>query len=138
MTLLVRTGPAAGSFFGRASRSAWFAATGINGAIALMLASLPNAGWFALPWIAAMFAVSTRRLHDTGREGLWQAIPWAIAAAILGLVSLAHGAWPIAQSFWPIVNDASPGLLLVFAPMFLWLGFKRGDRGPNAFGESPD
>ena len=75
---------------------------------------------FVLPWMA----VSVRRLHDTGRRGIWLA-PGLFAVGYLYILSM-----PAAQErllpFWPLAALAGAGYLaLMMLP---------GEPGENAYG----
>lgn len=123
-----------GSFHGRANSGGWFVAIGWNGVIVLLLAMIPKVGFFfALPWIAAMFAATSRRLHDMGRSGWLQLAPWLIIAAVEGYLVLTREF----ETSYQTASDAMvTTMLLAHGASAALLFFTRGDKGPNVYGES--
>ena len=109
------------TFSGRASRPEywwWVLFTFLIGLI-------PFAG---LVTLIPTLAVTSRRLHDIGKSGWLQIMPWAILAVtwVLNVVTLATALFVIGMI------AAFVSIVLLIAWM-LW----RGDEGPNKYGPDP-
>jgi len=86
-----------------------------------------------LPVLAASIAIAVRRLHDRDKSAWWL---------------LAFGAYPLFVSLWFNDGNARPkaaGLIVVVGlsslALNIWglveVGFRRGTRGANRFGDEP-
>ena len=109
------------TFNGRASRPEywwWVLFT-------FLLGLIPLAG---LVTLIPTLAVTSRRLHDIGKSGWLQILPWAIVAVtwVLNVVALATALFGIGM----IAAFAS------FVVLIVWLA-KKGDEGPNKYGPDP-
>ena len=109
------------TFSGRATRAEywwWVLFTALFGLI-------PLAG---LVTLIPTLAVASRRLHDIGKSGWLQIIPWAIFAVtvLLGAVALATALYSIGM----IAFFAS------FVVLIVWL-VRKGDGGSNKYGPDP-
>ena len=108
------------TFNGRASRPEywwWVLFT-------FLLGLIPLAG---LVTLIPTLAVTSRRLHDIGKSGWLQILPWAI----LGVVVIsAVAAIPIPPAVWIIAAFAR------FVVLIVWL-VRKGDEGPNKYGPDP-
>jgi len=127
-------------FGGRASRAEfwWFYATLMCVSLLLKVGP-PYLSWL---WSIAIFAphlaVTSRRLHDSGHS-FWWAVPfWIGLFALLSAGLAIRGRPPISD------KGALPGLLFL-GFLMAWIGFffrllyllcKRGDAGPNRYGDS--
>jgi len=106
------------TFSGRATRAEywwWVLFTALVGLI-------PLAG---LVTLIPMLAVTSRRLHDIGKSGWVQIMPWTIVAVTLVLA--------LETALFVI------GMIAVFASfvvLIVWLA-KKGDEGPNKYGPDP-
>ena len=90
-----------------------------------------------LPMVVASFANSARRLHDRNKSAWWLLLFQAIPLALSMFGAMARlGAQGDASA------TAFSGLLsLISLPISIWalveLGFLRGTRGPNKYGDDP-
>ena len=134
------------SFQGRSNRKRYwltvlsicglFLASALVGAVLqivpfLSLAVIPV--WVAL--VIAIFANATRRLHDRNKSAWWLLL-FYVVPAILGIP------FQLAQYGPPDGFQALASLLaLIGLPFTVWglveLGFRKGNAGPNRFGEDP-
>jgi uncharacterized membrane protein YhaH (DUF805 family) len=123
------------TFTGRARRSEyWFfllfivlgnlAATAVD---AVLRTGGVVGGLFALATFVPQLAVTTRRLHDTGRSGWWQ-VSYLLPGVVLGIGTAAE------QPVTAMV--AGLATLVLFVIVLVWL-IRRGDAGPNRFGPDP-
>jgi uncharacterized membrane protein YhaH (DUF805 family) len=106
------------TFSGRATRAEywwWVLFTALVGLI-------PLAG---LVTLIPMLAVTSRRLHDIGKSGWVQIMPWAIVAVTLVLA--------LETALFVI------GMIAVFASFVVLIVSlaKKGDEGPNKYGPDP-
>ena len=108
------------TFSGRASRPEywwWVLFT-------FLLGLIPFAG---LVTLIPTLAVTSRRLHDIGKSGWLQILPWAIfGVAVISAVA----AIPIPPAVWIIAAFAS------FVVLIVWL-VRKGDEGSNKYGRDP-
>jgi uncharacterized membrane protein YhaH (DUF805 family) len=108
------------TFNGRASRPEywwWVLFT-------FLLGLIPLAG---LVTLIPTLAVTSRRLHDIGKSGWLQILPWAIfGVAVISAVA----AIPIPPAVWIIAAFAS------FVGLIVWL-VRKGDEGANKYGPDP-
>lgn len=85
-----------------------------------------------------MVSVTTRRLHDLGRSGWWQLLPYVLVLilSIATLFSLDKelGAISVAEYILYILTLASIGFFWFF---MLFLIFKEGQRFTNKYGADP-
>ena len=108
------------TFSGRASRPEywwWMLFT-------FLLTLIPLAG---LVTLILTLAVASRLLHDIGKSGWLQILPFALT--VVAIIS-AVAAIPIPPAVWMIAAFASIVLLIV------WL-VRKGDKGPNKYGPDP-
>jgi uncharacterized membrane protein YhaH (DUF805 family) len=143
------------TFSGRASRSEywWFWLFCLLGALIAGIAeSIINAatgtpegptllsGAFNLVTLIPGLAVGWRRMHDTGRSGLYLLYP---LIAVIGLASflglsgaLAGGAAPVSGLMQVIVGLAL--LVIAISPLLvLWWLTRPSQPGPNPYGPNP-
>ncbi len=82
---------------------------------------------FGLATLLPSFAVTARRLHDTGRSGWWQAAPYGlvIVTAVMGGIGAMI-----------LFGAAALATLVLSGTILYWL-IRRGDAGPNRFGPDP-
>ena len=135
---IYRAGAEPGSFHGRASRGAWSAAVGLNGLIAIFVVAIPGPGWIlATPWMLAVVAATTRRLHDLGHSGWLQAIPIGIIVVLVAVsLSLAAmGVLDLSDPTSPLFQTLVWIAIFSGAAFLGWLGCARGTSGPNPYGE---
>ncbi len=138
-------GPSARSFRGRAGRREWWIATLWNALVAALLGLIPLVGGLlAFPWLVANWAVGARRLHDLHRSGWLQVVPTVLAMSAYIAVQVSENLGfirtkelmaldsPIKIALASIVAAVCLVLLVFYA----WLGFARGDKGPNHYGEA--
>ncbi|MFT6451078.1 MAG: uncharacterized membrane protein YhaH (DUF805 family) [Halocynthiibacter sp.] len=116
-----------------------------------------NAGWFGTIFSLAIFiplvAASWRRLHDTGRSGLFVFLPIAGLAATYLIFFLTSQNVPIDTSALPegtqmpgslpVPNSSFPffaGFLFTFGTLItlIVLLARRSQSGPNAYGPNPN
>ena len=115
---------AVASAIGSAGASSDATTTGLVGIVALVI---------LLPMLWAEICLLTKRLHDLGRSG------WAIAVFVgFELLTLLLGfiADMIFQSSAPIYT-AVMALILIACGAQIWVGAKKGQPGPNRFGDPP-
>ena len=89
-----------------------------------LLGLIPLAG---LVTLIPTLAVTSRRLHDIGKSGWLQILPWAIFGVV---VISAVAAIPIPPAVWIIAAFAS------FVVLIVWL-VRKGDEGANKYGPDP-
>lgn len=105
-----------------------------------ILVTMAGGGWLAVapllllgPIVVAGACFYVRRLHDRGRSGRWF---FAFAVAPYGLQMAAHLLMAHATSL--VAGLAALPILLGALVLMIWgwieVGFRRGARGPNAFG----
>jgi uncharacterized membrane protein YhaH (DUF805 family) len=132
-------------FSGRAGRPEYWWMYWVSIAIALVLGLLgvvsPVFDW--LNWLATAIliipnlAVTGRRLHDIGRS-LWWFGSWNLALIPLAAVALyvkAYVADPLTSGGLGLFVSFYLLALLVWALWLTYLLCKRGDAGPNRYGE---
>lgn len=92
------------------------------------------AATFFLYWLPT-FAVTVRRLHDTGRSGWWLFKPFLVAFAVaLGIGMFAATGEGMAA---PVVAIASAIMPLAISLWYLIVFCQRGTDGENRFGPDP-
>ena len=108
------------NFSGRATRAeCWWWVL-----FAFLIGLIPFAG---LVTLIPNLAVTSRRLHDIGKSGWLQILPWAIfGVAVISAVA----AIPIPPAVWIIAAFAS------FVVLIVWL-VRKGDEGANKYGPDP-
>jgi uncharacterized membrane protein YhaH (DUF805 family) len=101
---------------------------GDGGALALVIGGL---SWlFFLSTVTPMAAFVARRLHDTGRSGLWAVLPVGAVVAI----SVFERLW-VTRGYGPMIP-----IFAVSAPIMLWFAvwlLAPGSPGANRFGPPP-
>jgi len=109
------------TFSGRATRAGFWWWVLFTSSLGL----IPSA---SLVTLIPTLAVTSRRLHDIGKSGWLQIMPWAIVAVtlVLNVVTLATALFGIGM----IAAFAS------FVVLIVWLA-KKGDEGPNKYGPDP-
>ena len=108
------------NFSGRATRAeCWWWVL-----FAFLIGLIPFAG---LVTLIPNLAVTSRRLHDIGKSGWLQILPWAIfGVAVISAVA----AIPIPPAVWIIAAFAS------FVVLIVWL-VRKGDEGANKYDPDP-
>ena len=126
------------NFEGRATRSEfwWFwAAIAVPAIILSMIFSsfIPLVG--ALIGLAATglaFSAAVRRLHDSGRPGMWM-VPFVVVTSLFTLmtfIALFSGAWVLAL----LASYVGAVIQLVVGLVVLYFLVGSGDVGPNRYG----
>ncbi|MCB1357125.1 MAG: DUF805 domain-containing protein [Maritimibacter sp.] len=100
-------------------------------------------------WVATLlpsFAVTVRRLHDTGRTGAWIMAPWVLNGLSFWGAMIARpdqiralGLEPIDGDPWlgaALMFGSAIGLVLLSLAMLIWM-LKSGTRGDNFYGPDP-
>lgn len=98
----------------------------------------------AYPWIC----INAKRLHDLGRSGRLQIIPWLTTAPITLIdlwvagIELVYGAdmgeaAHAARLDNPLFSWVLWTAMVVNLAFSLWIGFARSKPGPNRFGPEP-
>lgn len=79
-------------------------------------------------------AVSIKRFHDLGQSGLWLLFCAAlvVAGSVIAMADESADDFTEDLIFWSGI-----GCFALFLGLFLWLLLKRGNPGPNRFGEDP-
>lgn len=91
----------------------------------------------AFLWLAV--TATSKRLHDVGRSAwaiLWAffgVMLWTIALVVMMMLVGGDALVPGAPLYWVTIA----GTMLPVFLATLWLHFKRGESGPNRFGEPP-
>ncbi len=142
--VLLYKGPGAISFHGRAGRREWLIGFGVNTLIGTVIGALSTIGpLLSLPWMVAVLAVTSRRLHDMGRPGWLQLVPMGLFALALGLYAVVDPAgfaalrdggdlsWPLD----PVLGATAAVVCAGYLVFYLWVGSTNGDPGPNCYGE---
>lgn len=136
-------GPSSRSFKGRAGRGEWWLTTLGIIIISAIVGAAPTIGpLLTLPWLIMTLAVNARRLHDMSMSGWIQVAP-LLFGVVFGVfyfmagqpetlpnpsfdINTIPGQLTIAGIAWVVAYLAFYGLV----------GFVRGTRGPNAYGEA--
>ena len=126
------------NFEGRATREEfwWFWAAIAVPAIILnviLTSSVPFVGWL-IGLVATVLTLSAavRRLHDSGRSGMWM-VPFLIVTTLitlLALLALLSGAWLLTL----LVGYVGGLISLIVGLVVLFFLVKTGDVGPNRYG----
>ena len=107
----------------------------------LLVSSVPIIG--SVIWLATFIpsiAVTSRRLHDIGRTGWWQALPWGLS--LVFVVSLIFGFIRLFLSessetiFFVITVISLLTLIAVGILLLVWF-CRRGQNGINKYGPDP-
>lgn len=128
---------------GRIGRTDFWKAWGVLLAAGLLLGWIPVVGTlvrFAILW--PNVAIQTKRLHDIGRTGWLQLLPYAAWILIIPVSFLVMGVMTndaSASVFDLLAAAAVPfGLaLLSNLAFFIWIGSVEGQAGSNRFGPDP-
>lgn len=126
------------NFEGRATRSEfwWFWAAIAVPAIILnviFVSFIPFVGWLiGLAATVLTLSAAVRRLHDSGRPGMWMVPFFAVTTLItlLALIALFSGAWALAF----LVGYLGGFIQLIVGLVVLFFLVRRGDAGPNRYG----
>lgn len=82
---------------------------------------------FSLLVFVPQLAVSWRRMHDTGRKGIWVLLPMAVAPLmVIAVLSNSE----------PLLNVSIVILVILYIMVLVWFA-SAGDQGPNDFGDEP-
>ena len=126
------------NFEGRATRSEfwWFWAAIAVPAIILnviFVSFIPFVGWLiGLAATVLTLSAAVRRLHDSGRPGMWMVPFFAVTTLItlLALIALFSGAWALAF----LVGYLGGFIQLIVGLVVLFFLVRPGDAGPNRYG----
>ena len=126
------------NFEGRAARSEfwWFWAAIAVPAIILnviFVGFIPFVGWLmGLAATVLTLSAAVRRLHDSGRPGMWMVPFFAVTTLItlLALIALFSGAWLLAL----FVSYLGGVIQLVVGLVVLYFLVQPGDAAPNQYG----
>lgn len=122
----------------------------------ILLGVLFLLGWLPPIWLAALYCsicIRSKRLHDMGRSGWLQVIPW-IVYAVATVISVyfvmaaifTGGNFDNFNEFAAAMGIVFGGLTVVFAwcvallvdlGFLLWIGFSEGEPQDNRFGPLP-
>jgi uncharacterized membrane protein YhaH (DUF805 family) len=139
------------SMDGRIRRSHFWAAWGILFAANLLLGWIPLIGFLvSLALIWPSIAIQTKRLHDMGKTGWFQLLPYAawIVAIIVAVSAIGFSAVSNPEGFEngdpSAVFSALGPLAIAFVLVLLgsigyliWIGATEGQPGRNRFGPNP-
>ena len=126
------------NFEGRATRSEfwWFwAAIAVPSIILnlILVSIIPFVGWL-IGLVATVLTLSAavRRLHDSGRPGMWMVPFFAVTTlmTLLAFIALFSGAWVLAL----LVSYVGGFIQLIVGVVVLYFLVKAGDAGPNRYG----
>lgn len=126
------------NFEGRATRSEfwWFwAAIAVPAIIlnAIFASVFPFVGWLiGLAATVLTLSAAVRRLHDSGRPGMWM-VPFLavnILITLLALFAVFSGAWLLAL----LVGYLGAFILFIVGLVVLYFLAQPGDVGPNRYG----
>ena len=126
------------NFEGRATRSEfwWFWAAIAVPAIILNVifaSSIPFVGWLiGLAATVLTLSAAVRRLHDSGRPGMWMVPFFAVTTLItlLALIALFSGAWVLTL----LVSYLGGFIQLIVGLVVCYFLVQSGDTGPNRYG----
>ena len=126
------------NFEGRATRSEfwWFwAAIAVPSIIlnVIFVGFIPFVGWLiGLAATVLTLSAAVRRLHDSGRPGMWM-VPFFVVTTLitlLALITLFSGAWVLAL----LVSYLGGFIQLIVGLVVLFFLVQAGDAGPNRYG----
>ena len=129
------------NFEGRATRSEfwWFWVAIAVPAIFLnviFLGIIPLLGWLiSLAATGITISAAVRRLHDSGRPGMWMVPFFAVTSLItlLALIALFSEAWVLAL----LVSYLGGFIQFVVGLLVLYFLVQPSDAGPNRYGPEP-
>ena len=114
------------NFSGRATRAeCWWWVL-----FASLIGLIPFAG---LVTLIPNLAVTSRRLHDIGKSGWLQIIPWAILVVAFGSAGVVSAS--VDNAGFPFVIGAIVACASLVV-LIVWL-VRKGDEGPNKYGPDP-
>ena len=97
----------------------------------------PLSSVYGLATLYPSICVNVKRLHDTNRSGWWVLGPWAVIIALLVAVfpffPKAHDDISVASVL--AIFAAAAVMFAAFVTLLVWLGFLKGQPGPNKYGE---
>lgn len=136
-------GPRASSFKGRAGRREWWLTMlGIT-IISVVIGAIPTFGpLLTLPWVIMTLALNARRLHDLSMSAWVQVAPLVFGVVYGVLYFMAGQPDPLVQASLDIstitgrVTIAGIAWVVAYLIFYAVVGFVRGTRGPNAYGEA--
>jgi uncharacterized membrane protein YhaH (DUF805 family) len=130
---------------GRASRPEYWWFYAINVAVSLLfkflaLLLMRDAKLLAIAWSIGLaipyVAVTSRRLHDTNHSLWWAGLLLVWTCLILGFGLLLRGRPPSTNPFASLIGLAVLVFWFGLMGRLLFLLCKRGDAGPNRFGDA--
>lgn len=129
---------------GRITRTDFWKAFGVLMAISVLLTWIPFAGAFinlGVTW--GNIAIQTKRLHDMGRTGWLQLIPYAfwLIAVVLAIPTFLANPGGLDGAVGGVIATMAmvPLLLGTLSTIgfLIWVGAAKGQSGPNRFGPDP-
>ena len=111
--------------------------------LTLFITWVPIIGWVVgLAIIIPQVSVTTRRLHDIGKSGWWQILPWALIFVLVtsSLILVAAISTPEADLRFTvddlIIIVIGIAAFVSFVVLIVWL-VRKGDEGPNKYNPDP-
>lgn len=127
------------SFQGRIGRAVWWLVIAgtlcLDRALYYMTRGSDDFTLYAVGGVAVsamQIAPTVKRLHDVGRSGWWY-FPYFVLPAVLYLLAV-ESVDPEASIVFILMTFA--GLMIILWAIFE-MGFVRGPRGPNRYGDDP-
>ena len=105
----------------------------------------PVGALFSLAMLLPLLSAGWRRMHDTGRSGLYLLYPFIVGIGIMTFMGAMAGFDPLfAGDFGTVLAGGSAAILLaaffvlLLSPLLvLWWLSRPGERGANSYGPNP-
>lgn len=135
--IVLYRGPGTISFYGRARQREWLVGFFVNTLLGVVIGVLSSIGpVLALPWVVAVLAVTTRRLHDIGHSGWWQLVPMSgIGVHLIYKWLKSTYQFGVGQPWIEIMDNLPIIASLVLLTMWVLLYIVPSNPAANCYGE---